>query len=475
MAGRVGPRFDRGLGLAPVDRPAKIPKVSTGSRGSDSPGGTYYPSVLEAYNRDSDYKRWRAGLDYWQGSGKSWSDLEKLYLLRSFRDYGAKPGPQLVSANYFPSNTSPEGAWTVVCRRRGAVILPQPINLADIRLQVDPPQPDQHRIVLDVSGTLSAEQIEAWRSFVGDQFEDSANGTTYPQGLISDPIDVVAYTLVDVDPPGGRLLFDLSRPFVRRRPDANRPRAFWQRATYNRRAPLLWRSDGSRYLCSSHRLFCNCPDFSGGRIADLSALSSGSQQRFPRPGAGRTMDGRWEKESVGYQTRWRDLPPRADQRRECKHIHAVRWSLGYPFYEPSDYEIGKDDRQFQGSSGGALGSREVVRYHELRDLTADRLAIALADSAGIAIDARDTIPESELVPAQLGRPPILWTSRREPEAFRALADDWWVQRGTGVLRVFDPAVQRFVVSKDVGGVSRPVIEQVEPGVLVPEEPWLNSQ
>lgn len=469
MAGRVGPRLNKGLGLAPVDRPAKTPRTSTGSRGSEVPGGTYYPSVLEAYNRDSDYKRWRAGLDYWQGSGKSWGDLEKLYLLRSFRDYGARPGPQLVSATYFPSNSSPEGAWTVVCRRRGTVILPQPITLADISLQIDLPQPEQHRLVLDVSGTLSTAQVEAWRSFIGDQFEDSAESAAYPQGLISDPIEVVAYTLVDVDPAEGKLLFDLSRPFVRRRASTEKLRAFWQRATYSRSSPLLWRSDGSRYLCSSHRFFCNCPDFSGGRIADLSALSSGSQQRFPRPGAGRTMDGRWEKEGVGYRTRWRDLPARSDRRRECKHVHAVRWSLEYPFYEPSDYEIGREDRQFQGSSGGSLTSAQVVRYHELRDLTADRLAVALADSAGIAVDSRDTIPESELVPAQPGRPPILWTSQREPEAFRALEDDWWVQRGTGVLRVFDPAVQRFVSSKVVGGLRQPVIEEIEPGTLVPEE------
>jgi hypothetical protein len=469
MGGRVGPRMNQGLGLKPVDRPLRAPKAGTyknKERGAGEYGGANYPTVLEAYNRDSDYKRWRAGLDYWQGAGKSWGDLERFYLLRSFRDAGTLPGPQLVSATYFPSETSPEGAWTVVCRRRGSVILPQPLRAQDIAFSTAHPREDQHRLVLDVSGTLSSAQLEVWRSFIGDQFEDSATGTSYPQGLITEPIETIAYTLVEVDAAGGKLLFDLSRPYMRRRPDPLRPRAFWQRILYNRRLPLSWRNDGSRYLCSSHRLYCNCPDFTGSRIADLVGSTTGGQSRFPRPTAGRAVQGIDEQKSVGYSSRWRDLAPRADQRRECKHIHAVRWSLGYPFYEPSDYEVGKSDRQFQGSSGGSLSSEEVFRYHKLREFTLDRLAIALADSIGVQVDARDTISSDDTAPAQPGRAPVLWTSQREPEGFRALVDDWWVQRGTEVLRVFNPAVGRFVENKATNAGVKPVIERVAADTLV---------
>jgi hypothetical protein len=472
MAGRVGSRLDKGLSLAGVERPLRAPKAGTyqnKERGGGQFGGTTYPSVLEAYNRDSDYKRWRAGLDYWQGSGKSWGDLERFYLLRSFRDFGARPGPQLASVVYFPSSSSPDGAWTVVCRRRGALILPQPLRQADITLDTSYASEQQHRLSLDVSSSLSSAQIEAWKAFIGDQFEDSATGTEYPAGLIEEPIDTIAYTLVEVDPAGGRLLFDLSRPYMRRRPNPLRPRAFWQKILYNRQLPLSWRNDGSRYLCSSHRLYCSCPDFSGRAIADLTGGSSGSQSRFPRPSAGRTISGRAEADAAGYSRSWRDLSLRSDQRRECKHIHAMRWSLDYPFYEPSDYEVGKSDRHFQGASGGTLSSEEIFRYHKLREFTVDRLAVALADSAGIAIDARDSIPSDDTAPAQPGRAPILWTSEREPEPFRALTDDWWVQRGTDVLRVFDPALQRFVEFKTVGGEQKPVIELVAAGSLIPPE------
>lgn len=472
MGGRIGPKLDRGLRLDRVDRPQRAraagiyPNKQTGA---GSFGGTAHPTVLEAYNRDSDYKRWRNGLDYWMGSGKSWGDVERAYLIRSFRDFGALPGPQLVTATLFPSNSSPDAAWTVVNRRRGALVLPRPLRQEDMSLDVGSGQAAQHRLILDVSEAMTSPQLQEWTAFVGDQFEDSATGATLPQGLLDDPTDTIAYTLVEVDANEGRLLFDLSRPFMRRRPNQAIPRAFWQRILYDRNRPLLWRGDGSRYLCSSHRFYCSCPDFSGMFTADLVSGITGSQTMFPRPAAGRAIDGRWESEAVGYQRRWRDLSPRSDQRRECKHIHAVRWSVGYPFYEPSDYEVGDRDRQFTGRQGDRLTSAEILRYHGRRDLTLDRLAPALADSNGVVVDSRDTVSSDEDAPVQPGRPPVLWTSSREPAALRAQADDWWLQRGTSVLRVFDPDVQRFVETKDVNGRSVPLIEPFSVDQPVPVE------
>lgn len=472
MGGRVGPRLDRGFRLDRVDRPQRsraagiYPNRETGA---GVYGGTAYPTVLEAYNRDSDYKRWRSGLDYWMGSGKSWGDIERAYLIRTFRDFGSLPGPQLVTATLFPSNSSPDAAWTVVNRRRGAIVLPQALRQEDITLKTDARQDSLHRLILDVSATLTPAQLQEWTAFVGDQFEDSAVGTTLPRDLLEDPIDTIAYTLVEVDSNEGKLLFDLSRPYMRRRPNPSIPRSFWQRILYDRNRPLSWRNDGSRYLCSSHRFYCSCPDFSGTFTADLISGITGSQTMFPRPSAGRRIESHWESEIAGYKRRWRDLAVRADRRRECKHIHAARWSVGYPFYEPSDYEVGDRERQFTGSQGDRLTSTEILRYHGRRDLTLDRLAPALADSNGVEIDARDTIPSDEQAPVQPGRPPVLWTSSREPSALRAQTDDWWLQRGTSVLRVFDPAVQRFVETKDVNGRSVPVIESFELDQLIPVE------
>lgn len=470
MAGGYGRRFDSAAGLGRVDRPVKprtVGSYRSADRRGDGTGGTVYPTVLEAYNRDSDYKRWRAGWDYFQGSGKGWSDIERYYLVRSFRDYGSRSCGQLVSASYFPSASSPDGAWVVTCRRRGAIILPQLLRQADITLDTSHPSPEQHRLILDVSATLSSAQVQAWSAFIGDQFEDSATGPEFPSGLIAEPIDTIAYTLVEVDATARRLLFDLSRPYMRRRPDRSVPRAFWQKILYNRTLPLSWQNSGTRYLCSSHRLYCSCPDFSGARLANLNTISSGSQALFPRPAAGRSESGSWEAENTGYAARWRDLPERADQRRECKHIHAARWSISYPFYEPSDYMVGDSEQHFQDGAGGSITSPEVLRYHQLRELTLDRLAGALADSVGVMVDAKDTISPDENAPAQPGRRPVLWTSQREPAAHRAVADDWWIQRGTSVLRIFDPAVGRFVDSTLAGSAQQPVIELgVDAGAII---------
>lgn len=463
MPAGYGRRVDSGRSLGRVDRPQTgrpAGSYRTADRAPSGTGGTVYPTVLEAYNRDSDYKRWRAGLDYWQGSGKGWSDVETQYLVRSFRDFGTNPSARSVGVTYYPSANSPDASWVVTCRRRGAFILPAPLQHTDLRIETGHPNPAQHRLVLDVSSSLSSAQLEAWDSLIGDQFEDSAKGPEHPHGLLDDPIDTVAYTLVAVDHQAGELLFDLSRPYARVRPNKQIPRAFWRRLSYDRRLPLPWRADGTRHLCSSHRFYCSCPDFSGSATASLQSGPQGSQALFPRPAAGRGELDPWERENTGYLRRWRDLSLRVDERRECKHIHAARWTAGYPFYEPDDYRVGGSGQLFGGSAVGSIRSEEVVRYHQERGLTLDRLAPGLADCAGLLLDAGSTISPDPQAPVQPGRKPVLWTTSREPEAARATADDWWLEIGTATLRVFNPVAQRFVETTSVGGLPVPVIEKV---------------
>lgn len=468
-------RVDKLPQMGSVSKPVKAQKAGnyrSAVRGGPpgETGGTVYPTVLEAYNRNSDYKRWHAGLDYWQSAGKNWADLEQNFLVRTLRDFGTLPGPQLTTVTYFPGKSSPDASWTVVNRVRGALILPQLLRAEDMVLDTSAREEEGHRLILDVSATLTSVQLREWQSLIGDQFEDSAISTQFPQGLIEEPIDTVAYTLVGVDADQGKLLFDLSRPYMRRRPNPRREMAFWQRILYNRRLPLSFRNNGSRYLCSSHRFYCSCPDYSGAKIADFSGGTTSSQALFPRPSAGRSIDGRWESQAVGYSSTFRTLAERADQRRECKHIHAVRWSLGYQYYEPSDYQYnGAEDRAFQGiSAGDPLTSKEIFQYHQRRELTLDRLGQALAASSRIIIDARDTIPADEEVPTG-ERPPILWTSTREPAPERVRKDDWWLPRGTSVLRVFDPAAQRFVEEITVVGQKKKFLEEVPPRPSVPQE------
>jgi hypothetical protein len=465
MAGRVGARLDRGLGLASVERPSKAAKAGLyggrGGRGA-STGGANYPSVLEAYNRDSDYKRWLAGKRLFQGSGSSWSDVELSYLVHTFRDFGNLANGQRNVFTLFPSQSSPEGSWTVVNRHRGAVILPRAIEPQQVSLD-QTLSPDRHRLILDVSSRLNSSQLAEWEAMVGDQFEDSAIETANGVRLLDSADGVVALTLVGVDLQGMKLVFDLSRPFMRARVNPYYDYGYWKPVRYNPDTPVRWRADGSRLLCSSHRLYCSCPDFSGTRTANILGGASGSQELFPRPGAGRTTSGRGEESLLGYRARWRDLPQRADQRRECKHIHAVRWSLGYPFYEPSDYPVGDEQRQFFGDASPSLGEEALFRYQARRQIQLDQTVIPLADSNGLVVDTRNIIPANEEVPPRPDRQPILWTSLREPPAERARIDDWWYKRGTSELLVFDPSVQRFVDTSRRTQERPPVVEPWPPG------------
>jgi hypothetical protein len=450
-----------------LDRPLSASGGGRSTRPGQS-GGTYYPTVLEAYSRDSDFRRWQAGAALWFGSGPSWADQHRTYLVRSFRDFGCLPGPQANEVTLFPGRSSPSGAWSTVNRRRGAVILPQPLLAEDISLQTTAPVESAHRLVLDVSDTLTPAQLEHWRGFIGDQFEDSATGPESLPRPLPETTEAVAYTLAEVDAAAGRLLFDLSRPYLRSRVNDFTERMQWRKARYDSSAIPRWRDDGSRFLCNSHRLVCDCPDYSGARTANLLGGGRGSQQLFPRPGAGRTLSGRWEAESAGYRARWRDPSDRADQRRECKHIHAVRWALGCPFYEASEYPLDEDDRLFSGGRQEMSGA-QIQRYQALRELALDQLVVPLASSAAVIVDYRDTVPEDEDAPTEAGRRPILWTTLREPPKGRARIDDWWLQRGTERLRIFDPALERFVDTMLVGGSRRPFIESWPAGELAPPE------
>jgi len=472
MARRSGSRFDRGFALPRVDRPlgrAGVGSYRTSERsgGADGTGGAVYPSILEAYNRDSDFKRWLAGKRYFQGGGPSWSDVEVSYLLRTFRDFGSLSCGQLNTFTLFPSTSSPEGAWTVVNRRRGAFVLPGPIEPGDMVIDQALADPQGHRLLLDVSGRLTSAQLAEWQVLVGDQFEDSVAVTPAGVRLMDNPDKVVAFTLVAVDLPGERLVFDVTRPFMRVRADAAFDRGYWKQVRYRADAPLRWRADGTRLLCSSHRFHCSCPDFSGTSTANIVGGGTGSQELFPRPAAGRTTTGRWEESALGYRRRWRDLPRRADRRRECKHIHAVRWARGYPFYEPSDYPIGDDERQFMGDASPSLGSEAVSRYQGRRQIQLDQAVVPLADSNGVLIDSRDIISPDENVPTRPDRQPILWTSLYEPSPGRARVDDWWLRKGTSELRVFNPTLEKFVASRVEGGERRLLVEEWDPATPVP--------
>ena len=478
MARRVGSRLNRGLGVGGVTRPAAPGPMGTypdRSRGAGQYGSTAYPSVIEQYNRASDYKRWVLGQSYYFGTNRMWADYQIHSLARFLNSPTAGGADELDAAGskeittVFPSANSPERAWYTSTRTRGSLMLPAAIDVGDITLNTSDPDPANHTLVYRVSDFYTPQQIAVYGSFVGDQFEDSASGPNYPDDLIRKPVGSVALTLIAANPGAGTLVFDLSRPHVRA---SKGGRVYWKAPAYDPAAPLVWNTSGSRYLCSSFKFFCCCPDCLAGDIADLEELpgTGGIVKTFPLPNASRQVNSPWEREGVSYYRQWRTLSQRRDERRECKHIHAMRWECGVPWEEPSDYPTAGERDLLEEAARLEAHYRSIgpMDFYRMQGVNWDRYILTLGDSVGMVIfpggDVRRGIRPSAA--------PLLWNDGVQPAAANCRNNDWWLPRGTQALRIFNSATQRFQDFVTKGGVDYPILEKFKRGqpgapVIVP--------
>ena len=467
--GLGGAKLDRGFSLSSV---SKMPGVRADGlyprmgKGLGEYGTITFPTVLEAYNYKSDFKRWKKGQDYYFGSGRSWADL-KIRSIARFNP-GAVSGQSKDIVTTFPSDKSPEKTWYVGLRTRGSIILPQPLSSSAITLNTSDPDPSNHTLVYDVSGVLTATQVGIFNVFLGDQFEDTASGPNYPDDLVSKPAGSVALTLIAANSSALTLTFDLSKAQGRIERNGH---IYWKAFEYDPSNPKAWDTSSGRHLCSAHKLFCCCPDHLGGAVAALEYVPGESNaETFPLPTATRTVTAPWEKQGAGYYRQWRTLPIRIDERRECKHIHCMRWECGIPWYEPNDYPT--------SSSVGSLAtpsvfepeedSEAVFDYFRMRQGTYDRYLLSLAEVVGINLfpggDPREGI--------RSGSNPIFWNDGTEPLASWCRQNDWWLKRGSQRVRIFNATSGEFESTVNVGGVDYPMIEVVkktDPGapVIVP--------
>jgi hypothetical protein len=464
MGKAFGGRPDRSLGLGRIDRVDRIPRAGiypSKTSGAGQYGSTAYPSIIEAYNRTSDYKRWKMGQELYFGVGRNWASLQIHSLARFFNGTG---GDDELDANgskevvtLFPSSTSPEGAWYCSTRTRGSLILPAPLAPGQISLDTSSDDPAEHRLLLDCSGFYSTNQLRVYSSFIGDQFEDTASGPTYPTDLVPRPVGSVALTLVGINYGTRSLIFDLSRPHVR---IEKGDRVYWQRAAYDPTAPLTFDASSGRYLCSSFKFFCCCPDHLGGAVANLEKIGGSLMVRFPMPNANRTVNSAWESEAASYYRQWRTLPVRRDERRDCKHIHCMRWECGVPWLEPSDYPTGEDRGRFALAMEreGAISPGETMEYFARSQISWSRYILSLADTVGIVLfpggePREDTRSDNR---------PFLWNDGRTPLPEWCRNNDWWVDRGATGLQLFSGANQRFQQRLTKGGVDYAPLTVLEP-------------
>ncbi len=460
----LGNLGQKGFGLKPMNRGIGISKAKglypTKGKGLGEYGSSQFPTILEAYNRESDYKRWQLGQEYYFGTGRSWDDLA--FYSNSRFTTGAVSGVSKDIVTMFPSETSPERTWYVGQRTRGSIILPQPISATAITTNTSDPDPANHTLTYDVSGILNAAQIGIFNIFIGEQFEDTASGPNYPDDVVKKPEGSVALTLIAANSGSMTLVFDLSRAYGRVKFNNA---IYWKKLDYSPSNPSIWNTGGSRHLCSSTKMFCCCPDHLGGALANLEFPKGDiNQDMFPLPNAARSVRSAWEREGVGYYRQWRSLPRRIDERRECKHMHAMRWECGIPWYEPNDFPV----QYYADRPSGMLTDSTIERdygdnvydaYNARHRINYDRYALALAEVVGIELfpgsDVRDGIRTDQR--------PMLWNDADEPLASWCRQNDWWCKRGTQEIRIFNSATQQFESTVNIGGVDYPMIEVVKAG------------
>ena len=455
--------------LPSVSKPLK-PKAKglypDASTGAGVYGSVQFPTIVEQYNRESDYKRWKLGQEYYFGSGRTWGDRQ-INILARFLNANASLADEIDTrgsrevVTIFPSSNSPEYAWYVATRVRGSFLFPGAIQSSRLTYNTSDPDPSKHTVVYDVTGLYNAQQLAIYNVCIGDPFEDSASGPNFPDDLVEKDVGSVAFTLLSVSLGSMTMTFDLSKPY--RRVERNK-NIYWKREEYDPEDPAKqykWKDDGSRHLCSSFTFFCCCPDHLGGATANLDGgVSAQSIKDVPIPNANRSILSQWESQGVGYYRQWRTLPERKDQRRECKHIHAQRWACGVPWLEPDDYPTAaeRDILEFASSYERSLKPEEFSQYFRKRRLSFDRFILSIAESAGLIIfpagDPRNNIRASSY--------PMLWHDTEEPDPSWCRRNDWWLPRGTQSLKTFDPTQNTFVENVSKNGIDYKVLSYLDP-------------
>lgn len=453
---------NRGLGDSRSTKslaPGNYPRLGSGY---GELGSTVVPTAIESYNRNSDYKRWRLGMEYHFGAGRAWMDIEykslARYLYPSARDALLPNGSRDIVA-LFPRITGPgEQSWYTSCRTRGSLIFPLPLIADNISLNTSDPDPANHTLFYNCSSFYTEGQMRGFYAFIGDQFEDSAGGPNYPNDLLPKARDSVALTLINVIPATKTLVFDLSRQYSRQ---WFQGRIYWKRKDYNPDTPTAWDFSGNKYLCSSFKFFCTCPDHMQATFVNiqLPQESSGTQYSFPIPNAARKVDTAWEQQGAGYFRQWRTLSLRRDERRDCKHIHALRWDCGVPWFEPSDYPTSNERAWHDAvlAESRQIFAREGAEYMLKQQITYDNYILAVADTAGIVVIPPGDVRNGDRVDAR----PMLWNDYEAPDPVLCVNNDWWLQRGTQELRVFNKLHGKFQSSVYLDDVKLPILEFVD--------------
>jgi len=132
-----------------------------------------------------------------------------------------------------------------------------------------------------------------------------------------------------------------------------------------------------------------------------------------------------------------------------------------PWLEPDDYPTSEDRDWLELAGEVERGFRadEVMEYFRKRRVSWDRFIMTMAESVGLTLfpggDVRDAVRPSAL--------PLLWNDGTEPLAIWCRTNDWWLERGTQTLRVFNASTGSFQSTITKSGVEYPILSFMDPG------------
>ena len=451
--GSLAGKTSKGLGLDRVDRPnaKRVKGIQPTGADAGQYGTTRYPTVIEQYNRDSDYSRYRAGQQYFHGIGQPLTDIQTPAAAKL---YG---GEDLVTVHTvtikFPSRSSNDASWMTAIRRRGDVVSKVPFTFEMARLDQDSSDPAEHRLVVKADEMFSENCLKPGHCqlSIGDQIEDSfidAQGGDPQTGLAGS----VALTLVEIDENEKTLSFDLSRPFGRVATEQGNIK--WTKLPYVQSDPYMFAF--GRHLGNSNKFYCTCPDFSGAMAANIQKADrfGSTGRRFPLPPASRRLRGEYEQELVGYEKRWRDLPMRSDERKECKHIHCCRWIAGEPWREPTDSPVGANEGMIHAGKSVETDPWKVDGFRSyFRDRELDWLNIVQASCGAMGYNMS---PVGSM-DRRTDRPQV-WILEEPPLPDHVRENDIWIPPGSKQVQIANAAKEWSFFLTDSSGRQVPLFD-----------------
>lgn len=336
-----GDRVDRGTPFKGSVHPRK-------GKGWGQQGEAAYPDLLSHWDRLSGWRSWRLGMGLARsqlaGAAERWSGIDVLRRDGFTRQQGWRRVPLLLAG--ITSRQSPEGRWTVAVQPRGTLTAyhPTPAEQSEFWYSY-PDQPERaplRLLQLDYANApLPSENdpgLHLNRMLIGEVLEDSALS---PSSLAEDPTDGIGMLCVAVNEERRLAYFDATR--IWRRERTSDGRLVLREVAVSSDEPLpRFRSD--RHLTQAMTVSCNCPSHLGleyGRLLGGGRL--GAQALFPqRSPSGLSGLGDADDATLagiageGVSRQFAPLPWDRIPGRECKHCHAVRWTMGCPMAEPTD-------------------------------------------------------------------------------------------------------------------------------------------